>query len=354
MNLLIITQKVDKNDPILGFFHRWIEEFAKNVESVIVICLERGEYDLPSNVKVLSLGKEKLEAKSYKLKAFAKLKYVWRFYKYIFKFRKEYDSVFVHMNQVYVILGGIFWRLLGKKTALWYTHRQITLSLWFAEKITNIIFTASKESFRLKSKKVEVMGHGIDTGHFKQDSQNKISDTTKLLSIGRLSPSKRNELIIETTKLIKDRGRKADLVIVGDIVLEKEREYKDYLKNLVSDLDLEKEVSFVGSVSYDEIPTYYNEADIFLNFSQTGSMDKTVLEAMACGCIPITSNEAFRDMLHRKDLFVGGTLEDVKGEIFKLKDMPNRQRQFLINDLREIIIKDHSLENLIPRIIEKI
>ena len=59
MRLLIITQKVDKNDPILGFFHRWIEEFAKHCQSIIVICLQKGEYNLPKNIKILSLGKEK-------------------------------------------------------------------------------------------------------------------------------------------------------------------------------------------------------------------------------------------------------------------------------------------------------
>ncbi len=59
MKLLILTQKVDKNDDILGFFHGWIAEFARYCEKVTVVALEVHEYDLPRNVKVLSLGKEK-------------------------------------------------------------------------------------------------------------------------------------------------------------------------------------------------------------------------------------------------------------------------------------------------------
>ena len=31
-NILIITQKVDINDPVLGFFHQWIVEFSKRVD----------------------------------------------------------------------------------------------------------------------------------------------------------------------------------------------------------------------------------------------------------------------------------------------------------------------------------
>ena len=61
MRLLIVTQVVDQNDSVLGFFHRWIEEFAKNCEKVHVICLKESVHNLPENVAVHSLGKESLE-----------------------------------------------------------------------------------------------------------------------------------------------------------------------------------------------------------------------------------------------------------------------------------------------------
>ena len=157
MKLLICTQKVDKNDSVLGFFHRWIEEFAKHCEMVTVICLEKGEYSLPNNVKVLSLGKEH---------GVSRLKYLFCFYTYIWKYRKEYDKVFVHMNPEYVVLGGLFWRLLKKKIALWYMHKSVNLKLRIAERLVHNIFTGTKESFRLKTNKLHITGHGIDTAAF--------------------------------------------------------------------------------------------------------------------------------------------------------------------------------------------
>ena len=39
MKILIITQKVDQNDDVLGFFHGWIAEFAKHCEQVTVYFL---------------------------------------------------------------------------------------------------------------------------------------------------------------------------------------------------------------------------------------------------------------------------------------------------------------------------
>ncbi|MBU0750314.1 hypothetical protein KKH15_02235, partial [Patescibacteria group bacterium] len=59
MKLLVVTQIVDTSDPALGFFHEWLVEFAHNCSEVIVICLKRGECNLPKNVRVFSLGKEK-------------------------------------------------------------------------------------------------------------------------------------------------------------------------------------------------------------------------------------------------------------------------------------------------------
>ena len=113
MKLLIVTQKIDKNDPILGFFHRWIEEFANHWESIEVICLYKGTYSLPENVKVHSLGKEKGESR---------IKYIFNFYKNIFALRNKYDGVFVHMNQEYILLGGLLWRIFGKNIYMWRNH----------------------------------------------------------------------------------------------------------------------------------------------------------------------------------------------------------------------------------------
>ena len=36
MKILIVTQKVDQNDDVLGFFHRWLEVFAGKFEEINV------------------------------------------------------------------------------------------------------------------------------------------------------------------------------------------------------------------------------------------------------------------------------------------------------------------------------
>jgi len=72
--LLIITQKVNKNDSVLSFFHAWIAEFAKHFSRVTVVCLEEGEHSLPENVSVFSLGKEKGYSRGRKIHRFYTIK----------------------------------------------------------------------------------------------------------------------------------------------------------------------------------------------------------------------------------------------------------------------------------------
>ena len=128
MKLLITTQAVDLDDPVLGFFHRWLVEFSKHCESIHVICLKEGRHELPANVFVHSLGKES---------GASRLRYVARFYRYIWKYKNEYDTVFVHMNPEYIVLGGLLWRIGGKRIGLWYVHKSVSVRLRIAAVFTN-------------------------------------------------------------------------------------------------------------------------------------------------------------------------------------------------------------------------
>ncbi len=266
MRILIVTQIVDSEDSYLGFFVRWIKEFAKHVESLEVICLKEGKYELPENVHVHSLGKEK---------GVSRVKYVFNFYRYIWGLRHEYDAVFVHMNPEYVVLGGIIWKSLGKKTALWYMHKSVNLALRLAELLADVIFTASKESFRLKSSKVRVMGHGIDTDFFSPDPSVQRGDWA--LSVGRLMKSKRHDLAIQRAV---EEGRA--LRIAG------EGPERTRLEALAQ--KLHAAVQFLGALTQVQLRDEYRTAAQFIHTSETGSLDKVVLEAIACG-LPIVTND---------------------------------------------------------------
>lgn len=338
MNLLICTQKVDKNDQNLGFFHRWIIEFSKQFEQVTVICLYRGEYDLPKNVKVLSLGKEE---------GVSRLKYLGRFYGYIWKERKNYDKVFVHMNQIYVILGGILWRMWGKKISLWYTHRMVGTTLRIATKLAHAIFTASKESFRLPTSKVNVMGHGIDADIFSPSQDVGQHRPYTLISISRISSSKNQLTMAETFKILKDKGFKSKLLIVGHPISAEDYEYKEKVEEYIREQGMENDVTFEGASKPEMIIEFYHKGDLFINLSSTGSLDKAVLEAMACGLQIVTSNEAFKKIVPEKN-YTETNPELIAQKIIALS------KEKADPALRKFVVEKNNIYNLIPALSEKI
>lgn len=322
MKLLIVTQVVDTKDPVLGFFVRWIEEFAKHVERIEVICLKEGAHTLPANVHVYSLGKEKGVSRG---------RYVLNFYRYIWCLRRDYDAVFVHMNPEYVILGGLLWRLWGKRITFWYTHKSVNGKLRLAVFLVNSIFTASKESFRLRTKKLRIMGHGIDVNLFSFDERVVRGDA--VLSAGRLSPTKRHDLVIRAAKHFPYEVR-----IVGD------GPEKYHLEHLTEDLLLTTRVHFLGSHTQEQLREEYRRAGVFVHVSETGSLDKVVIEALACGLPVVTTNAALSEL---PVTVVSPAPSSIAEGILAVHHTDAKS-------LATYVQEHHSLQRLIPAILEVI
>jgi glycosyltransferase involved in cell wall biosynthesis len=259
MKLLIVTQAVDTNHSNLGFFVKWIAEFAKHCDEVTVIANEVGRYSLPKNVAVYGLGKEY---------GSARIKRYVKFLALITWFTRSYDTVFCHMNPEYVIAGGWWWRLMGKKIIFWYMHKSVTDRLRIAERLAHIIVTASPESFRLPSTKVHIVGHGIDTSIFKPDPR--VVRGTHALSVGRLDKSKRHDKAIDMA-----RGLGLSLRIAG------EGPERGNLEQYAATSGVS--VTLLGGLTHEKLRDEYLGAALLIHTSETGSLDKVLLEAMACG-----------------------------------------------------------------------
>jgi len=344
MKLLILTQKIDENDDVLGFFVSWLSELAFRVESAIAICLEKGEFDAPEKVKVLSLGKE--DGRS-------RIKYLFRFFRFIRRERKNYDAVFIHMNAEYAVLGGIFWRLWGKKTGLWYAHGHVPLTLKIAEKLVDIIFTSTKSGCRIESKKVRVIGQGIDTEKF-HPGKKEASPVLRIITVGRISPVKDYETLIRAAEILARKGIDFSVKIVGGPGRSDQIEYEKKLKELASVAGLEKHIVFTGPIANKKIVQSLVASDIFVNMSRTGSLDKAILEAMAVGLPVLTSNEASKEILGRyRDelMYPAGGFESLADKIGRLDKMGAEARTALGANLRKIVERNHSVSSLAEKIL---
>ena len=355
MKLLICTQKVDRSDDILGFFHRWIEEFAKHCEQVSVVCLWEGTHEFPENVRVYSLGKsaQGRPASGWE-RLWLRIRYALRLYGYTWRLRNEYDSVFVHMNPEYVVLGGPLWRVLGKKVVLWYTHREVNFKLRLAVLFADAVVTAAPESLRIESKKISIVGHGIDTAHFAALPLRPPSLLEpRIVSVGRITPIKNLEVIIDAVSLLRARGVQATLDLIGLPTLKSDFAYERQLHNLVARLKAVSFVSFLGSIPNTQMGEYYPRYDVAINACPTGGIDKAVLESMAAGVLTFVSNQVFRryfadyaDSL----LFAYRNAEDLAQKIqaaLMRKDVGALQAQ-----LRASAKKQGDVSEVVPRILK--
>lgn len=348
MKILIITQKVDVDDSVLGFFHDWLLEFASRADLLTVICLEKGKYNLPKNVKVCSLGKEKKRSR---------ILYLYYFYKIIMKEKKKYDTVFVHMNPIYIVLAGWYWRLSGIPVFLWYTHRHIDLKLRIAVLFAKKIFTASSESFQLSTHKIIITGHGINTRKFLSEDAALLPQTRQVLKIfhiGRLTPIKRCERLIEAVHVLKKTYLgEFELVFVGSPSTPGDIVYQKKLVDMVEKHDASSYVFFRGAVSYKCVEKIFKEADVIVNVAPTGGADKVVFEAMASGIPAIVSNETFVSFLgeYKTNLFVPAADPKLLADKIRLLLVDKNKRTKIGLFLKDKVKKEMDLNILISRLV---
>ncbi len=337
IKLLIITQKVDKEDSNLGFFHRWLKEFSLHTSSLKVIALGVGKYDLPENVEVFSVGKSE---------GHSKIKQFFTLQKLLLKNLREASGLFIHMCPEYVLAAAPLAWLFRKKIILWYTHKSVTWKLSIAEKLVNKVLTASEESFRMPSKKVAVTGHGIDMDRFSYAERDLDRGQVNLLFVGRICSTKDIETSLKALKILHGDGLNVVFNIIGEPYLDSDKSYFEGLQAMVRALDLHERVNFLGKVPNEQMPEIYKTHDILLHSSDTGSLDKVVLEALACGTYVLSSSEAFAQFS-----------DEFRWPANDPAHLAQKIQNILIKkpDLRQLSDKvrsEHNLKSLIPRILK--
>jgi len=370
MKLLIVTQVVDSNDPLLGFFHMWLKAFASEFEHITVICLKEGQHDLPDTVRIYSLGKERVIARSASAQGGAarrsnpvslartflsylvtRLTYLVRFYRLIWTHRATYDAVYVHMNQEYVLFGGLVWRLLGKKVAMWRNHFAGSWRTDLAARFCDKVFCTSTSSYTAHYKNTVFMPVGVSSTEFVPVvGVNRVP--ASILSLGRISPAKKLGILIEACALLNKRGVLFSCTICGDAQPE-HRSYLESLKELVIEKDLSEQVTFVPGVPNYETPAQYSKHTFYVNTSPSGMFDKTMFEAIGCGAILVASSKDVWGKVPEAGVFEEGNAADLArrlGELLEKSDAELDQLRMAQRRFAEC----HTLARLAERVREEL
>jgi glycosyltransferase involved in cell wall biosynthesis len=121
-------------------------------------------------------------------------------------------------------------------------------------------------------------------------------DVLLIAAIGKLSPGRGFELVLQTFAEVRKRTASARLMIIGH------GEHRPVLESIARELGIDGDVLWAGYHEND-LAEHYRAAD-FLLFAAKGSDEghRAVIEAMACGAVPITAPLAGMEAILGGDL----------------------------------------------------
>ncbi|MBX7142928.1 MAG: glycosyltransferase [Oligoflexia bacterium] len=335
--LLFIAFDIDSNSQVLAWQQRVGTELAQYFAKTIIVAEKVGTHSLPESITVLAMPRVLLAG------PLKRLKLRWLMLPWLaYKLRSQrIDVAFYHMCFEWAYRLLPLMRCKQATTAMWYAHGAVSWRLRIAERCVDRVFSSSKEGFRLKSKRLQVIGQAIDLRIFPLRPSH--PNNLRIAVVGRISERKGIHICLEALSILrKTHNIPACIEFVGAPVTAADKEYNSLINELVRSLALEDAVIFTPPQTLDNIHQVYWRSALHLNLSSTGSMDKVVLESLACGCPVLTSNDAYRaELKHYPDMVLERT--DPPHVAERLRALLSLQRFAEPQTLRALVEGKHDL-----------
>lgn len=321
---------------------------------IVTVNPEEMSYKFDDNGRIIRIPGIPTGIYDYRLTTFYPIKAVNKI--------KEWNLDIIHTHTEFGI--GTFARVIGKQLDIPVVHTYHTmyedyvhyitkgyfdksskkvveyLTKFYCDKTIEELIVPTKKTYDLFKEKykydrnVHIIPTGIEIERFYKEKikEEKISalkdklgikkDDIIILFVGRIASEKSVDFLIDNHKELVKKNKNCKLLIVGD-----GPDLENY-KKLAKKNKIEENVIFTGKVPWDEVPNYYNLADIFTTASHTETQGLTVIEAMAAS-LPVVAldDESFRNVV----------IEDLTGYLFKnKKEYINQMIELIENkDLRE-------------------
>jgi glycosyltransferase involved in cell wall biosynthesis len=195
------------------------------------------------------------------------------------------------------------------------------------------------ERYDIPEKKMAVVHCAVDTQKFHPENTPKKANC--LAYIGRIDKRKGIEFLIRSMPFVQQQIPDALLLVGG------KGSYLEKMKSLVSRLNLERNVTFLGFVPDDQLNTLYNQAQCAVVPSIFEGFGITVIEALAAGTRVVGSDvdgirETLKDGEHGR-LVPYGDLRALAGAIISELRNPRRAHalrpEYRVDQFRDRYLK---------------
>lgn len=348
LRVLYVTSVCDPAHTISASAFWWADALAARCESVDVIALDTGGSPR-ANMRLHSLHRS---GRASAWTAVPRLALLLK------QLVPEVDVVFCQYSTKFVFAAWPFAIAFRKPIVFWWSHAHVDWRLRLATRMVAAVVTSSVDSFRLVTAKKHVIGHGVDVNVFAPGPVAPPVAATessvrplRIVSIGRITPVKDLETIVSAAGILSAEGAPPfTLDLVGDVGRSGDAAYLARLELRVRELGLESVVRFTGPVPHDRTVHELRRADIFVNALAVGGVGRAWLEAMSVGLPTVLCTPAIDPVLD-EDLraalrFMAGDAGDLARRLRGLLEMESGSRRAIGQRLRQIVVRDHSLEHL--------
>jgi glycosyltransferase involved in cell wall biosynthesis len=332
MRLVMVTQRVDEDDPALGATVAKIRALAALVDELVVLALDAVPTSLPANVRVRTFGSGGRARRTAHLsRALAA------------ELRPRPIAVLAHMAPIYAVVAAPLARPARVPLLLWFTHWRTSPLLRLAERLSTRVLSVDARSFPFPTSKLVAVGHGIELG---APVPPRAEDgRLRLLALGRTSPAKGLVPIIEAVRSVPD----VELEIRGPSLTDEERRHREELAALG--------VRVEPPVTHVDVRHVYAQVDALVNNMRAGALDKVVYEAAGAGLPVLVASPGFDPLVAGSEpslRFVQDDPGSIADRIRGLVEAGPERRRAIGAELRLRVERDHSVERWAERVLEAV
>lgn len=333
--LLVVTQRVDPEHPVLWATVPKLHALAERVGELVVLALAGRRDVLPANCRLRTFGAPSQLIRGIRYEALVVDELV----------RRRPAAVVAHMSPIYARLAAPLVRPRGVRVLLWYTQWRTNPSLERAVRCADVVLTVDRQSFPFHSPKVRSIGHGVDLSRFRCAGVHD-ARRLRLVALGRYAEVKDHATMLRALGSID-----AELDAHGSCETGADRRLLRELEGLAATLGLDGRVRFHGPAPPRLVPDLLASADVLVSATRGGA-DKVVLEAGA-SCLPaVAAAGAFHDLLPEELRFPPGDHGALAERLRALASRSPLERHELGRTLREQVARNHSVETWADRVVE--
>lgn len=224
-------------------------------------------------------------------------------------------------------------------------YKRIVNSYKSADSIISVGNGLKKEIEDLTNRKdIKVIGNLVDLSLFQIRNVERESDEFIFFSVAFLEGEKGFDTLIKAFSK-KFKNKKVRLVIGGD------GSQRTWLEGIAKSEDVEKQVTFLGALSRDEVASWMNKCDAFVLPSRYETFGVVYIEALASGKPVIGTFNGGAEDIVSKDVGILVEIDNIEDLSYAMEYIIKNIKEYNPDELREYCIEKFSANVIIKKII---